>query len=105
MTIHQLSSAPRRPVFTVLTDRFAQRLAAFNGLTRDLRHAGVQVDRLDLERGMITISLESVEQFGRHFLSEMSGLISCKADDTTHCRTVVRGISVVWSFKAKERVL
>lgn len=105
MTVFQLYPSPKAPEFAVLTDQFAQRLAVFNGLTRDLRRAGVQVDRLDLERSMITIALESVEQFGRHFLSEMSGLVSCKTNHTTHCRTVVRGISVVWSFKTKERVL
>ncbi|SEI21424.1 hypothetical protein [Pseudomonas asplenii] len=104
-TVHNIAfNLPERaPVCTVLTQKFAGQLHAFNDVTRDLRAAGIQIIGLDVSNTTITISPNCVDKLCLTFSSDMRGMMSRTEGKRTRNRTTVRGVDVVWFHPIREQ--
>ncbi|MDU9028738.1 hypothetical protein [Pseudomonas mediterranea] len=96
-------TAARIEPMSILAEAFPVQLSAFNGLTRDLRDAGVSIKLLVFLDNRIFIELDSLELFMRRFGSQLCGVRYSPAGSLT-CNTVtVRGVDVAWLTPVKER--
>lgn len=96
-------TAARIEPMSILAEAFPVQLSAFNGLTRDLRDAGVSIKLLVFLDNRIFIELDSLQLFMRRFGSQVRG-IRCSSGGPSTCNTVtVRGVDVAWFTSVKEQ--
>ncbi len=89
---------------SILTDEFSTRLLNFNGLTRDLRRAGVSIKTLAFEQNSIFIHFTQVALLCRRFEDELRGARCCCEGRFARNTVTIRGIDLVWFSLIREQV-
>lgn len=103
MAVLYLVASPSAPPLSILTEEFLARLAAFNGLTRDMRDAGIAIKALVLSDNMICVDCKSLDLLSRYFAHEFRGM-RCNAEGQVARNTAtIRGIGVVWFTQVKQQ--
>lgn len=78
-------------------------MAAFNGLTRDMRDAGIAIKALVLSDNRIFVDCKSLDLLSRQFGHELRGM-RCNAEGLFARNTAtIRGIGVVWFTRVKKQ--
>lgn len=84
------------PGLSILAEEFATKLAAFNGLTRDMREAGITIKALVFPDNKIFVDPQSLDLLSRRFGHELRGM-RCNAEGRFARNTAtIRGVGVVW---------
>jgi hypothetical protein len=90
---------------SILTDEFSMRLVAFNGLTRDMRRAGVAIKSLVFAQNSIFIHAAQVALLCRRFEDELRGVRSTSEGRFVRNCVTIRGVNVVWFSLIREQGL
>lgn len=84
------------PGLSILAEEFPTKLAAFNGLTRDMREAGITIKALVFPDNKIFVDHQSLDLLSRRFGHELRGM-RCNAEGRFARNTAtIRGVGVVW---------
>ncbi|UVK97408.1 hypothetical protein [Pseudomonas sp. B21-048] len=98
-----LVASPSASPLSILTEEFPVRLATFNGLTRDMRDAGIAIKALVLSDNLIFVDCKSLDVLSRQFGHELRGM-RCNAEGRFARNTAtIRGIGVVWFTPVKKQ--
>ncbi|MDD1014650.1 hypothetical protein [Pseudomonas rubra] len=103
MSVFNVFSPQGNPSMSILADEFALRLCAFNELTRDMRDAGIAVERLEFADNKIFINPLSVELMSRRFGHELLGVCYATVGRRTRNSVTIREVDVVWFSRVKEQ--
>ncbi|MNK92169.1 hypothetical protein D3C87_1122870 [compost metagenome] len=102
VALHLVPPAAVRPL-SILTEEFPTKLATFNGLTRDMRDAGIVIKALVLSDNKIFVDHHSLDLLSRRFGHELRGM-RCLAEGRFARNTAtIRGVGVVWFTLVKEQ--
>lgn len=88
---------------SILADEFPIKLCAFNELTRDMRDAGITVERLEFADNKIFINPLSVDLMSRRFGHELRGVRYATVGRRTRNTVTIRGVDVIWFSLVKEQ--
>jgi hypothetical protein len=100
--LYLVAPPPDQPL-SILTEEFPEKLAAFNGLTRDMREAGITIKALVLSDNKIFVDHHSLDLLSRRFGHELRGM-RCSAEGRFARNTAtIRGVGVVWFTLVKEQ--
>lgn len=93
---------PKLPL-SLLAPEFQPLLSTFNELTRDLRAAGVPIQKLNFLEKRIVVSEDDIDLIARRFAHEIRSQSSKTRKYLTRHSVLIRGIDVSWFSLVKEQ--
>lgn len=87
----------------VLTPAFAEKLGAFNQLTRDFRAAEIRIEALAFPDNKVFIHPNSAALLSTHFGKELRGIRNRSDGRYTRHVVTIRDIDVIWFVPLKEQ--
>lgn len=87
----------------VLTPAFAEKLGAFNQLTREFRAAEIRIEALAFPDNKVFIHPDSAELLSTHFGKELRGIRNRSDGRYTRHVVTIRAIDVIWFVPLKEQ--
>lgn len=87
----------------VLTPAFAEKLAAFNQLTREFRAAEIRIEAMAFPDNKIFIHPDSAALLSTHFGKELRGIRNRSDGRYTRHVVTIRAIDVIWFVPLKEQ--
>ncbi|TBN39164.1 hypothetical protein [Pseudomonas sp. BGI-2] len=100
--VHLVTPPPVQPL-SILTEEFPEKLAAFNGLTRDMREVGIVIKALVLSDHKIFVDPHSLDLLSRRFGHELRGMRCIAEGRLARNTATIRGVGVVWFTLVKEQ--
>jgi hypothetical protein len=90
-----------KPPLSLLAPEFQPLLSTFNELTRDIRSAGVPIQKLNFLEKCIVISEDDISLIAHRFAHEIRSQSSKTREYLTRHSVQIRGIDVSWFSLAK----
>jgi hypothetical protein len=87
----------------VLTPEFAEKLRAFNQLTREFRAADIGIEAMAFPDNKIFIHRDSAVLLSTHFGKELRGIRNRSDGRYTRHVVTIRAIDVIWFVPLKEQ--
>lgn len=100
--LHLVTPTPAQSL-SILAEEFPKKLATFNGLTRDMREAGIVIKALVLSDNKIFVDPDCIELLSRRFGHELRGMRYNAEGRLARNTASIRGVSVVWFTLVKEQ--